>query len=165
MVDPAELEEQFIAHQQRGQEAAATHNWNPWADQFTEDATYVEHLYGKFEGREAIRAWITRTMTTFPGANMPTFPVEWHVTDLARGWIVCRIANRMEDPGDGSVHEASNLTILHYAGEGMWSYEEDVYNPAHFMTMIQAWCLRAGELGSLPDDARGWLAAVGRSRA
>lgn len=157
MFSRSDLEEAFTAYQQRGRDAAAAHDWNPWADQFTEDATYVEHLYGSFEGREAIRSWITRTMTTFPGVRMPIFPVEWHIIDEARGWIVCQIANRMEDPGDGSIHEASNLTILHYAGDDKWSYEEDVYNPAHFMTMIQGWCRRAEELGKLPDDARTWL--------
>jgi hypothetical protein len=90
-------------------------------------------------------------------------PVEWHVTDEDRGWIVCQIANRMEDPGDGGVHEASNLTILHYAGEGLWSYEEDVYNPAHFLNMIQGWCRRADELGNLPNDASAWMEAVANS--
>jgi hypothetical protein len=158
------LDEAFTTYQQRGLEAASTHDWNAWADQFTEDATYIEHLYGSFDGREAIRSWITRTMTTFPGVRMPVFPIDWHVVDEERGWIVCSIANRMQDPGDGSVHEASNLTVLHYAGGGLWSYEEDVYNPADFMTMIQGWCRRADELGNLPDDARNWLAAVSRAR-
>ena len=31
----------------------------PWADLFTEDAVYIEHLFGEFEGREEIREWIT----------------------------------------------------------------------------------------------------------
>lgn len=165
MFTRAELDEAFVVYQQRGREAATTHDWNPWADQFTEDATYIEHLYGTFDGREAIRAWITKTMTTFPGVVMPEFPVEWHVIDEQRGWIVCQIANPMPDPGDGSLHSASNLTILHYAGDGLWSYEEDVYNPADFMAMIQGWCRRAEELGTLPDDARRWLDAVSRSRS
>lgn len=162
MYTRAELEKAFGDYQQTGKEAAATHDWNAWADQFTENATYVEHLYGTFTGREAIRAWITKTMTTFPGVRMPIFPVTWSVLDPERGWIVCEILNRMEDPGDGSVHEAANLTVLHYAGDGLWSREEDVYNPATFMTMIQEWCRRAEELGTLPDDARSWLAAVAR---
>ena len=51
----------------------------------------------------------------------------------------------MADPGDGSVHEADNVTILHYAGDGLWSYEEDVYNPAHFATMVQGWLDRRSQ--------------------
>ena len=35
----------------------------------------------------------------------------------------------MKDPGDGSVHESPNLSVLKYAGDGLWSYEEDAYNP------------------------------------
>ena len=117
-------------------------DWSTWADQFTTDAVYVEHHYGRFEGREAIREWITRTMGTFPGNRMPEFPVDWYVVDEERGWIVCQVENRMEDPGDGSVHQAANVTILHYAGDGKWSYEEDVYNPAHFATMLRGWQAR-----------------------
>ena len=157
-----EIEDAFAAYQQRGGEAGKTQDWNPWADQFTEDATYMEHLYGAFKGREAIRRWITKTMTTFPGVRMPTFPIEWYVIDEDRGWVVCQIQNVMEDPGDGSVHQAANLTVLHYAGNDQWSYEEDVYNPTHFMTMIQGWCRRAEELGNLPDDAAKWLEMVRR---
>jgi uncharacterized protein (TIGR02246 family) len=143
-----ELEEAFAAFQRAAATAGATGDWSAWADQFTEDATYVEHHYGRFEGREAIRAWITETMASFPGNRMPEFPVDWYVVDEARGWIVCQLENRMADPGDGSVHQASNITILHYAGDGQWSYEEDVYNPAHFATMLAGWRRRVDELAA-----------------
>jgi ketosteroid isomerase-like protein len=130
-----ELEREFAKYQQRG----AAGDWSAWADQFTEDAQYVEHHYGTFDGREAIREWIVETMTTWPGNEMPVFPVEWHIVDDERGWIVAKIWNRMQDPGDGSVHQAYNFTLLKYAGDGKWSYEEDVYNPAHFADMIKGY--------------------------
>ena len=57
------------------------------------------------------------------------FPIEWAMFDEDRGWIVCEIQNRLNDLGDGEVYQAANLTKLHYAGDGMWSYEEDAYNP------------------------------------
>jgi hypothetical protein len=158
-----EIEDAFAAYQQRGAEAGKTQDWNPWADQFTEDARYKEHLYGVMEGREAIRRWITKTMTTFPGVRMPTFPIEWYVVDEERGWVVCEIQNVMEDPGDGSVHQAANLTVLHYAGNDQWSYEEDAYNPTNFVRMIEGWCRRAEELGNLPDDAARWMEMMRRS--
>ena len=44
-----------------------------------------------------------------------------------------------KDPGDGSVHQAHNITVLHYAGDMKFSYEEDAYNPAAFGPMIQGW--------------------------
>jgi SnoaL-like domain len=150
-----ELEEAFAAYQQAAATAGATGDWSTWADQFTEDATYVEHHYGRFEGREAIRAWISETMGTFPGNRMPTFPIDWYVVDEERGWIVCQVENVMDDPGDGSVHQGANITILHYAGGGLWSYEEDVYNPAHFATMVQGWLQRVDELKPAGDGAAG----------
>jgi uncharacterized protein (TIGR02246 family) len=143
-----ELEEAFAAYQRAGETAGATGDWSAWSDLFTDDATYMEHHYGRMEGREAIRAWITETMATFPGDRMHAFPVDWYVVDDERGWIVCQLENRMDDPGDGSVHEAANITILHYAGDGKWSYEEDVYNPAHFVTMLQGWQRRVDELSA-----------------
>lgn len=149
-----ELDDAFARYREVGLQAGTSGDWGPWANQFTEDATYVEHLYGTFEGREAIRRWITRTMSTYPGNRMPHFPVDWHVIEEERGWIVCRIFNRMEDPGDGSIHQAANLTVLHYAGDGLWSYEEDVYNPSHFAEMLDGWQRRAEDLGNLPDEAR-----------
>lgn len=131
-----ELEDAFAAYQRVGLEAGTSGDWNAWAEQFTEDATYIEHHYGTMGGREAIRRWITETMSTYPGSAMPHFPVEWYVIDEDRGWVVFQVWNRMADPGDGSVHQAYNFTLLKYAGDGLWSYEEDIYNPATFASMI-----------------------------
>jgi ketosteroid isomerase-like protein len=130
-----ELEREFEKYQERGRAG----DWSAWADQFTEDAQYIEHVYGTYEGREAIRGWIVETMTTWPGNEMPVFPVEWHIVDEERGWIVAKIWNRMQDPGDGSVHQAYNFSLLKYAGDGQWSYEEDIYNPASFADMIKGY--------------------------
>ena len=49
-------------------------DWKPWADQFTEDATYIEHHFGTFEGRDQIHAWISSCMADYPGRDMPKFP-------------------------------------------------------------------------------------------
>ncbi len=141
-----ELEEAFAEYVRVGAEAGRTKDWNPWADLFTEDATYVEHLFGEMHGRDAIREWIVGVMGTYPGNVMPEFPIGWHVIDEDRGWIVCEIWNRMEDPGDGTVHEAANFTLLKYAGDGLWSYEEDVYNPQRFRDMIAEWSKRKEQL-------------------
>ena len=147
-----ELERAFADYQTVAARSATTRDWNLWADLFTEDATYVEHLFGEFAGREAIRGWITRTMGEFPGNTMPEFPIEWYVIDEERGWVVCQIWNRMADPGDGSVHQAYNFTLLKYAGNGLWSYEEDVYNPSRFADMVSGWQDRRASLEDPTSD-------------
>jgi len=148
-----ELEEAFEHYQRTALAAGTSGDWNQWADLFTEDATYVEHLFGTLGGREAIRRWINDTMAKSPNNEMKFFPVEWYMIDKERGWIVCQVWNRMVDPGDGSLHQAYNFTLLKYAGDGKWSYEEDIYNPAHFGTMIKGWAdARAKHAGTAADQ-------------
>jgi len=141
-----ELEEAFENYQATALRAGTSGDWGPWADLFTEDATYVEHLYGTIGGREAIRRWIQRTMSTPPNDEMKYFPIDWHIVDEERGWIVCKVWNRFEDPGDGSLHQEYNFTLLKYAGNGLFSYEEDIYNPAHFATMVKGYLERRESL-------------------
>jgi ketosteroid isomerase-like protein len=154
-----ELETAFQAYQDEVDRIAGSGDWSRFADLFTEDATYVEHAYGNFNGREEIRAWITRTMTAFPGSEMPHFPITWHLVDEERGRIVCDVYNELHDPGDGQPHGASNITILTYAGDGLWSCEEDVYNPATFLRATKRWAKVAEANGKLSDEGRAWLAA------
>ena len=137
-----ELEKAFEAYLEAGARAGASGDWTKWPEIFTEDATYIEHHFGTFHGRDEIRKWITETMAQFPGTEMDAFPAAWYVVDEERGWIICEILNRMKDPGDGSIHEGANITILKYAGDGKWASEEDVYNPARFIEMIQSWSER-----------------------
>ena len=132
-----EIEQAFEQYQAFALEAGVSGDWNEWADQFTVDATYNEHLFGIMGGREAIRTWISRTMAQNP--DMKYFPIEWYMIDEERGWVVAQVWNRMVDPGDGSLHQAYNFTLLKYAGDMKWSYEEDIYNPGHFGKMIQRW--------------------------
>ncbi len=134
-----EIEDAFGEYQRVAAASGATGDWRQWADLFTEDARYVEHLYGRMEGREAIYEWISATMHEYPGSEMPEFPIEWYMIDEERGWVVCQVWNRMRDPGDGTVHQEYNFTLLKYAGNRLWSYEEDIYNPMHFGTMLTAW--------------------------
>lgn len=158
MVSRAELESAFEHYQDTVRRIAVERDWTLFAALFTEDATYNEHAYGRFVGRAGIEAWAVRTMTSFPGSAMVAFPVSWSVLDPERGWIVCEIQNVMRDPGDGSVHQSPNLTILHYAGDGLFRYEEDVYNPMRFLQMVAGWAAVAEAHRRLPEDARPWLA-------
>ena len=118
---------------------SAVQEWRAWADLFTEDATYVEHCFGTFTGPDEIYDWIQPLMSQWPNSEMTAFPHDWCVFDVDRGWSICQVENVMRDPGDGSLHQAANITILHYADDGRITYEEDAYNPMNFAPMVSAW--------------------------
>ncbi|MFW0796601.1 nuclear transport factor 2 family protein [Gordonia sp. CPCC 205515] len=157
----AELDAAFADFQRTVAEIAVSRDWDRFADMFTVDATYIEHAFGTMTGREEIRAWIWKTMTAFPGSHMTGYPSLWHVVDVPTSRVICEVDNPMRDPGDGSVISATNLTILTYAGEGLWSCEEDVYNPLEFGQAAMHWCRRSAELGTLDEPATRWMETTG----
>jgi hypothetical protein len=134
-----ELEQAFQHFQDVSAACAKTQQWREWSELFTEDATYIEHHFGEFHGRDEIYSWIQTVMNQPLSKEMTEFPVEWYVIDEERGWVICQVWNRMNDPGDGSVHQAYNFTLLKYAGNNQWCYEEDIYNPLTFEAMIRGW--------------------------
>lgn len=139
----AEIVAEFERYRQRGVTAVTTGDWDQWADQFTPDARYREHHFGTFNGQAEIRSWITSVMQPFPTM---TFPVRWTTIDGNR--VNALIPNVLPAP-DGSdesfgfdVH-----VILHYAGNGQWSYEEDVYNPKEAERVVARWMAAGGTIG------------------
>ena len=130
------------------------------------DVEYVEHLYGKFNGRDAVQAWIEKTMNAWPFTHMQIFPWDWYTIDAEQGWVVGQVENRFVDPGDGKVYEGANWTRLVYAGDGLFESEEDVYNPDDFAPAVQAWLDGVGRAPPRSaEDGRGPGRAVVQRRA
>jgi ketosteroid isomerase-like protein len=137
-----EVESEFQKYVARG----VANDWSAWADQFTEDARYVEHAMGNFEGREAIREWIVSTMGSVSGMS---FPVEWHIVDGNRVVMYCW---NVFDPLQGMKGEYrfAVVTILEYAGDGLWSLEEDVYNEKEAEEVLGRFLTDAAAAGHAP---------------
>lgn len=129
-------------------EASRTGDWSIWAAVFTENAHYVEHAFGDFDGRDAIRDWITKVMAPFPHM---TFPQDWVAFDEEKGAIIFQCQNRLEHPTDphGAPFQFPNWTRLVYAGNGLFSEEEDIYNPQRDASRtIAAWARAGGKFSS-----------------
>ena len=122
----AEIEAELEKYEERARIAVATGDWNQWADQFSEDAIYVEHQYGIFRGQKAIRDWICGVMQG--QVTEMSFVFEFSMIDNDR--VVLYVPNRYANPVDpaGEPYQFVALAILHYAGNGQWCYEEDIYN-------------------------------------
>lgn len=153
----AELAEAFGKFEQTVARAAETRDWDAWVEQYTPDVDYIEHAAGTMKGREEVRGWIRKTMTTFPGSHMTDFPSLWSVIDEPTGRIICELDNPMVDPGDGTIISATNISIITYAGDGQWCRQEDIYNPLRFVQAAMKWCKKAQALGTLDEDAARWM--------
>ncbi len=117
-------------------------DWNAWADLHTQDCIWVEHHLGTFRGREAIRETILKVMRSVP---MMEFPVEWHA--IAGNRVVYYPWQVLPDPtGGNEIYRFGCVTILEYAGDGLWSRQEDLYNPAEGQALFERWIEAGGRL-------------------
>ena len=118
----AELEEAFRKYWRVG---AVGEDWDAWCDLFTDDALYVEHMYGNMRGREKIRGWIVPVMAKYLEIYTG---YEWHTVDEERGRVILYVQNRRDHPSGQGTCDFPGVTILDYAGDLRWSQEEDYYS-------------------------------------
>jgi hypothetical protein len=128
--------------------------WVTLAELFTEDAVYIDPAWGRVEGIEAIRDFISTSMKGLEGW---TFPVEYVMVDGDR--VVVKWTQVL--PGarpDGSRYEQSGYSTLHYGGGGRFSYEEDLLNMTHVLEDIAESGWRPGPGFSAPprEPERHW---------
>jgi hypothetical protein len=116
-----EIERAFRRYWRSG---AVGEDWDAWADLFTPDANYVEHVLGNLHGREAIRAWIKPIMEQY--RELYTV-YEWHTVDSDSGRVIVYMQNRRDHPSGTGVIDFPGVTILQYAGNDQWSAEEDFW--------------------------------------
>ena len=117
-------------------------DWNAWADLHSEDGLWVEHHLGTFRGREEILEAIVGVMGQAPPME---FPVAWHVAEGSR--VVFYPWQVFPDPrGGDEVYRFGCVTILEYAGDGLWSHQEDLYNPREAEQVLKRWLAAGGKL-------------------
>jgi hypothetical protein len=145
-----ELQQALAIYNKARDESSRTGDWSIWAGVFTEDAHYIEHAFGEFRGRAAIREWITKVMAPFP---YMTFPQDWVAFDEDTGAIIFQCQNRLDHPTDpnGEPFQFPTWTRMVYAGNGLFSSEEDIYNPLRDANrVITAWSKAGGKFASPP---------------
>jgi len=123
-------------------------DWDAWARCFTPDVEYHEHQLGFMQGRDAVLAWIAPLMEQFPEIYNS---VAWYAID--RGRVVFDANNRRDNPEPGGPPiDFAGVTILQYAGDGMFSREDDWWDMPGGMRAAKEYA----DLAALhdPDHAR-----------
>ena len=151
--DRDEIERAFENYQQVALACGQSGDWEPWCNLFTLDCTYIEAQAGMIGGREALKRLYRNIFTTFPAKHFIYSPVDWYMIDDFRGWVSTCFFVRMSDPGDGTVCQEYCYSLLKYAGNNMWSFEEDLYNPARLMSMVDRWIVAKQRCDPLWDVA------------
>lgn len=108
--------------------------WTDLADFFTDDVVYIDPAWGRVEGIDELRTFLDESMR---GLEDWRFPVEFTAIDGDN--VVVRWAQIT--PGtrpDGSEYRQSGMSTLVYAGDGKFSYEEDLLNMVHVLEDLQA---------------------------
>lgn len=116
-----ELEREFRRYIEIG---AVGEDWEAWANLFSEDCVYHERVLGSMHGREAVKQWIVAIMQEFRAIYTV---YEWHLVDPENGRVVFYMQNRRDHPSGEGVIDFPGITILEYAGDGLWSLEEDYW--------------------------------------
>jgi hypothetical protein len=121
VVDRAEVEAAFRQHWMTG---CVDENWAAWPDRLTADVEYVEHVYGEMRGREAVRTWIVGLMEQRSDVHAV---LDWYVISGRR--LILNMTNRYYNPDPaGQPFDFPGLTVLRYAGDGLFGYQEDYWS-------------------------------------
>lgn len=102
-------------------------DWPGIARFYTEDAIFIDPAWGRIEGRAAITELFTVAMVGLEGW---TYPIEFTAIsgdDVVIKWL--QVVPAALPDGRPLAH--SGVSIMIYAGDGLFSYEEDVMNVAH----------------------------------
>ncbi len=115
-----EMEQQFRHYYMVG---PVMEDWVGWANLFTEEAKYFDHFYGTFTGPGEIAPYLEGTM----GGSPAVYTVlKWYAIDGDR--VVYEALNRADNPEPGgSPIDFPSFQVINYAGNGKWSYEEDIW--------------------------------------
>jgi ketosteroid isomerase-like protein len=104
------------------------------ADFYTDDAVYIDGAWGRLEGKETIAKWLVDSMLGLEDWKFPVEFVAIEGNDVVVKWT--QILPRTRP--DGTPYRQSAYSRLIYAGDGKFSYEEDMYNMAHVLEDIAA---------------------------
>ncbi|MDX6218529.1 MAG: hypothetical protein QOJ48_210 [Frankiales bacterium] len=122
-------------------------DWVHWVDHLTPDVEYVERQLGTMQGRDAVRTWITELMAVSSDVHAV---LNWYI--VAGDRVVFDMWNRYfhPDPAKPPI-DFAGLTVLSYAGDGLFKREEDYWDQATAKTAYVEWSAACREWGSNGD--------------
>ena len=127
--------------------------WDQMAEFFTEDAVYIDPAWGRQETREGIRQFFVDSMAGLTGHGWST-PERWTMTDGHR--LVSHWDQVLGEKPDGSQWMVPGLSILYYAGDGLFCYSHDYLNMTYIGETMKAMQWQPPEGFNMPPRKPDW---------
>ena len=122
--------------------------WSELKEVFTDDASVRRFGVGPASGADNLVKFLDDSMKGLQGWDFPHF---WEAIDGNR--VFLRWSNRIP----GAAEDNLGLSILEYAGDGKFSYEEDLYSESHLAKVMAESGWRPSEPMAVPPADREWV--------
>lgn len=126
-------------------------NWAAWVQLFTPDVFYVDYFWGPLHGREEVGVWIDAVMKGVPEIYTV---LDWYAIDGNR--VIFHCQNRRDNPGDDdpAYFDFPGLSVITYAGDGLWSSEEDYWDRDGARRTAHAYAAACERAGATTPESR-----------
>jgi hypothetical protein len=119
-------------------------DWAAWTQMFVPDVYYHDYFWGALRGHAEVDVWIHAVMKGVPEIYTV---YEWHIIEDEK--VVFECQNRRDNPSDEGppYFDFPGLTVLRYAGDGLWQSEIDYWDRTGARLTTEAFnaaCERAG---------------------
>jgi ketosteroid isomerase-like protein len=108
---------------------AGDSTWVDLARFFTDDAVYIDPAWGRIQGLDEIRSFLVESMRGLEDWRFPIRQVAIEGDDVVTVWDQVLPGTRP----DGRPFQQTGVSMLRYAGDGRFSFEEDLLNMAHVL--------------------------------
>ncbi len=122
--------------------------WSELKEVFTDDVVFVDSMWGRHQGVDNLVKFLDDSMKGLQDWDFPHF---WEAIDGNR--VFLRWSNRIPGAGEDNM----GLSVLVYAGDGKFSYEEDLYSESHLMKVMKQSGWRPSQPMMVPPADREWV--------
>ena len=158
--DKCEVKKAFGKFLRRG---AFEGDWKKWAEKsFTDDAVYITNDgEAPLIGKEAIKTYILGSVSCIPCADYKR--TDYY--EIYKNRVTYYLWNDIPNPNNHLTYGNASVSILYYAGNGKFSFEEDLYNLPYLSLAAQAYFMSGPPVECYPGPDCALLQAPDRLQA
>lgn len=111
-------------------------HWNEFVELFIDNVVYIVNENTVYYGKEAIKRHLKNRSKKVP--KMSFSRIDWF--EIEQNRVTFYIWNEMTSKS-GKHYRLPQVSIIYYAGNGKWKFQEDFYDQFTFMRRIFSYCL------------------------